>query len=70
MRKNPEYGTAYISVGEKTLKIEGREIYETEAKDEIKVLKNDPEIMEDTTTEAQVEEASEVEVEEPKKSKK
>ena len=64
MRKNPEYGTAYIAVGDKTLKIKGREIYSTDDKDEIAVLSVDPEIVEDKTIDAEIEDIA------PKKKKK
>ena len=58
MRRNPEYGTAYIAVGEKTIKIDGREIYSTKDKAEIAVLSVDPEIIEDKTIDAEVEEVA------------
>jgi hypothetical protein len=47
--KNPN-GKAYVSLGKKTIKIENREQYETDIKEEIKTLKRDPELEEIKTT--------------------
>jgi len=44
-RRNSEYGIATICFDEKTIKLDGREIYETEDKDEISLLINDPEMI-------------------------
>lgn len=45
-RVNPNYGTAYACIGEKVIKIEGREVYETEDEKEIQFLSQDPELVE------------------------